>query len=192
MAGHPNDGIDIKKVAYMKKRLAALHLVLFLPQLLLFVLFALLQLYRCGVPTGLYNVVLAWSLYVLCIPAAHGRMVIGAPLSIFFRRQVLPEPWLWALAASVNIVAMLFVPFLYLETLPAYLLHRILTMPEYWPILVVSAFGTWFRVIFSFYHGDQRYMLRTVRHLVQIAGILLFLYLTHYDLILLCNAVANG
>jgi hypothetical protein len=176
----------------MKKRLAALHLVLFLPQLLLFVLFTLFQLYRCGAPVGLYNVALAWSLYVLCIPAAHGRMVIGAPLHLLFRWRVLPEPWLWALAASINIVAMLFAPFLYLETLPAYLLHRILTMPEYWPILAFSAFGTWFRVFFSFDHGDKRYTLRIVRHLVQIAGILLFLYLTRYDLILLCNAVANG
>jgi len=56
-----------------------------------------------GLVQGMHLVFLAWSLYVLCVPAAHGRMLIGAPIKIFLKKTFFPEPYLWVACVILNI-----------------------------------------------------------------------------------------
>lgn len=177
----------------MNKKFLSTYLPFLISLTIFFIGFSCYQIFNHGFLQGMHLVFLAWSLYILCIPAAHGRILIGGPSRIIFRKKILPEPYLWTLAAAINIVSLIFTPDVYHHTLPTYLLYRILTIPKYWIILVIGVIGTWYRVIC----GTERYKKydathTIIRHLILLFGLLVLFYMTNYDVIVMINVMASG
>lgn len=170
-----------------------MSLFFFVPLLIFFSLFTFYHIYHSGLAMGLYQSLLFWSMYVLCIPAAHGSVWLGGPLSYVLHRRFFAEPYCWIAAALLNIVSLIIAPQVYHSTIFTYLLFRILTMPRYWIILIVAALGTWFRFLCRDYHSaSQRRLIGISRQIILLLGVFLFVYMTHYDFIVMINSFATG
>lgn len=177
----------------MKKKVIISYLFFLIPIIASFLIFSLYEISYHGLMQGLYSVLLTWSMYVLCIPAAHGRMLVGVPVKFFTQKSFFPEPFIWTLAVSINIMTLLLDANIYYLTIPTALFYRILTVPEHWIILVVATAGTWYRTVC----GLQRYQSKEafhniIRHIILLCGVFLLFYLTNYDIVLLLNAMLNG
>jgi len=150
------------------------------------------QIYLYGFAVGSYISLLIWSLYILCIPVAHGRFFIGTPLHYFTGRHYLPELFIWTLAASLNIFTFIFIPRVYQTSMLTYFLYRILITPRYWSLLLITLCGVWYRLMArSKLIPFSRNVHSLVRHLIFIGGSFLFFYLTHQEFILILNAHAS-
>jgi hypothetical protein len=183
----------VMKRGFMKKRYLAPYLIVLIPWTTIASLFSIYQVYKHGVGMGLFLVLLTWSGYVLCVPAAHGRILIGAPLKLIFNRSFLPEPFFWIVAALINACTLFFAPGLYEESIFTYLLYRIFITPDYWLILLVGALGSWYRFLVGLVHYRAREATHTlIRHIIFLVGIFLLFYLTHYEFIILMNTTASG
>lgn len=177
----------------MNKKFLSSYLPFLISLALFFSFYSVYEISRHGLAQGIHLVLLAWSLYVLCVPAAHGRVLIGLPVKVFLKKMFFPEPYIWVACAILNIVTMIFNPSLYLKTLPTYLLYRILTVPSYWIILVIGAIGAWYRFICGVKRYTERERMHTIiRHLILIAGLFILFYLTNYDVIVMINIMANA
>ena len=177
----------------MQKKLIPWYALLFSIILICSALFVTYELYRHGFEQGLFLVALSWSAYLLCVPAAHGRLLFGSIGRGVLGASIFPEPYLWSLAVTLNVVTMIFAPEMYVMTAPAFILYRIVTTPAYWPILVLGAAGTWYRSTI----GTAAYLARRdthtlIRHLITLVGLLVFFYLMHQECIVLLNALATG
>ena len=177
----------------MDKRLLPWYVLVFAFVSLLSTAFIGYEIFRHGVQNGLYVVLLVWSMYVLCVPAAHGRLVLGALMRWLTRKSWFLEPYVWGVAVAVNVVAMIFAPSLYRLTIPTFVFYRMITIPSAWLVFVVGAMGTWHRT----FVGHTHYMARRthytlVRHLITAVGVALFLYVTHLDFVILLNTTATG
>lgn len=142
-----------------------------------------------GPKQGTLLALLIWSAYVLCIPGAHGQLLLGFPLRIITSRPIFTEPFFWSLAVATNIFAYFFAPYAYYQTIPTYLLYRIIANPNpYWLIFLVSALGTFFTFMIN---EDtmhiKSYRNKIIRHLLILSGLLTFLYLSHQELIIILN-----
>ena len=177
----------------MQKKLIPWYVLLFTLILVSNASFVTYELYRHGFEQGLFLVALSWSAYLLCVPAAHGRLLFGSIGRGVFGASIFPEPYLWSLAVALNIVTMIFAPEMYVMTAPTFILYRILTTPAYWLILLLGAVGTWYRSTI----GSAAYLARRethtlIRHMITLAGLLILFYLLHQECIVLLNAVATG
>ena len=177
----------------MDKRLFPWYVLVFTCISLLSTAFIGYEILRHGVQNGLYVVLLTWSMYILCVPAAHGRLVFGALMRWATRKSWFLEPYVWGVAVACNLITMIFAPALYRLAIPTFVLYRVLTTPTQWLILIVAATGTWYRT----FVGYERYMARRthhtlVRHLITAIGFALFLYMTHQDFVILLNTTATG
>ncbi len=177
----------------MKKRFLAPYLIVLIPWVVIASSFTIYQISKHGIELGLFLILLTWSGYILCVPAAHGRILIGAPLKFIFNRSFLPEPFFWCMAVLINVLTLLLGPKLYEESIFTYLLYRIFITPEYWLILLIGALGSWYRFLVGL--GDYRAREAThtlIRHIIFLVGIFFLFYLTHYEFIILMNTTANG
>lgn len=152
--------------------------------------------YQCmqhGIEFGLFLTLISWSVYVLCVPAAHGRLIIGGLFKLLSGKSFFPEPYLWGFAIVLNSVSVVFAPQVYAKTLMTYIFYRAIFIPSYWPIFVLTAIGVWYR----FSIGTPTYLAHksthtAFRHLLTIIGLLVLFYLTHQDFIVLLNATVSG
>ena len=177
----------------MNKRFLSSYLPFLLCLTTFFTIYSIYEISRYGFWQGMHLVLLAWSFYVLCVPAAHGRLLIGAPIKLLFKRTFFPEPYLWVMAAVLNILTIIFSPLLYTQTLPTYLLYRILTVRAYWIILVIAMIGTWYRVICGTTRYAEREKMHTIiRHLILLIGLFILFYLTNYDVIVMINVMTSA
>ncbi len=177
----------------MNKRLIPGYLLVFPLVLLLFSAYTGYQLMRHGFEMGLFIALLSWTVYVLCVPAAHGRLLVGSGFKMLTGKSFFPEPYLWCLAVAVNIMTICFAPQVYTHTLMTYIFYRSVFIPSYWIIFVLAAMGTWYRSVI----GPVAYMANmgmhtAIRHLLTIVGLLVLFYLTHQDFIVLLSATVSG
>jgi hypothetical protein len=177
----------------VKKRFIPTYLLTVIPIGCIIVLFAAYEIVRHGFLDGIVIVLLSWSAYILCIPAAHGRFLIGAPSRIFFKYPIFPEAYFWCLAVFLNATVIALKPELYTETIPTTILHRVFITPSYWPLFAVAAAGTWYRIIVGMQNYRAHEALHTLmRHLILLGGLGLLLYMVRYDLVIAINVLANG
>jgi len=177
----------------MKKRFLPTYLIFLIPTLVFTTIFVAYHLHHHGIYHGLYIVLLSWSGAILCVPAAHGRLLVGMPAKILLKKTITPEIFFWLAALLTNVYTLLISPGFYMESAPTTLLYRIMTQPALWPVLIIGFFGTWYRVLV----GKEKYYahesLHTViRHLISWVGICLLLYVIRYDLVILINSVVTG
>lgn len=177
----------------MTRRLFLIYTFSSIVFLLLAVIFVLFQVIRLGLISGLLVSFLTWATYVLCVPAAHGRVIVGGPIFLLTRKRIKPERFVWAFALVTHVVALILQPHLYLLSAPMFLFLRITKTPHYWVILVLGMLGAWYRVALS---DDltpvQERRHAVVRHLLLIVGLFLILFLLHKELIIYLNATSTG
>jgi hypothetical protein len=177
----------------VKKRFIPQYLLTIIPIGCINICFTAYEVYRHGLIDGLTIVFLSWSAYILCIPAAHGRFLLGAPSRIFFGHPLFPEPYFWCGAVFFNALVIMLKPEIYADALPPTILHRVFITPSYWPIFIIAAIGTWYRVLVGEHNYRAHEALHTlVRHLILLAGVGLVLYTIRYDLVIAINVLANG
>lgn len=139
-------------------------------------------LFFFGLTKGMALFVLVWGLYILAVPAAHGRIILGYPSSLFFHKIVYPEHALWSLALVLSIAFFLVMPDVFLLSLPAHILYHLLSHPNpCWLIFVVSLMGAGYRYVV----GCDTLIKIVMRYVLMVAGILLFFYLAHREMIIL-------
>ncbi len=177
----------------MNKRLIPWYLLISFLFLFASVVYTAYECMRHGVEVGCFVVLLSWSVYVLSVPSAHGRLLIGSFFNLLTGRSIFPEPYLWGVAVAVNIVTLLFAPQMYAHTLMTYIFYRALFLPSYWVIFVLAAIGTWYRSTI----GTDAYLAyksthTVIRHLITLVGLLVLFYLTHQDFIVLLSATVSG
>lgn len=139
----------------------------------------------CGVATyifwgygflaAIHGTLLVWSVYVLCVPGAHGNNIIGFPYMVMTNEKILTEPYLWAFMALLNVVSFLFFPSTYFMTIPTHFLYSIIVRPFPSGIIFFTAFpGTFYQFLL----GKRPYTATHIlfRHLLIIAGTIAFIY----------------
>lgn len=133
-------------VHHTKKKVLYKFLVLFLILLCYFSY----VVWKFGAAEGMFVTLLTWSFFVLCTPVADAGILIDFPTRLLFNvRMVWVEVFVWVFAVSINIFALLFVPGSYNDTLLINLLHYVITHPFYWFIVLLSALGTFFSIVFA-------------------------------------------
>ncbi len=143
-----------------------------------------------GLKDGIHSMILFWSLYVLCIPAAHGKILIGIPCGKIFNIVPSTEPYIWSLMVVLNILSFIFRPDIYQFILPTQLLYLIIVTPyPCWATFITAFPGTFYRSLV----GVHRYKARhtVIRCMLIIGGIIAFLFFTHKELITLLHTVAS-
>lgn len=177
----------------MNKRISALSLFFFVPLLATLSFFTAYQIYYHGLVEGLHLGALFWSMYVLCVPAAHGNIWLGFPSGYLLHQRIFSEPICWFAAGVLNILSIMITPQIYQESIFTFLLYRILITPQYWIILIIAACGTWFRFMCRSLHtARQRRLVSIIRYIIFLIGLFTLIYLTHCDLVVLINAAATG
>lgn len=144
-----------------------------------------------GFATGIHLTLLVWSLYVLCLPAAHGQLLIGYPLYSFFQRSFYIEPFVWLTAVGVNVYTYFFAQQIYSKMLFTHFLHRIISIPNpYWQIIFVSFIATFYNVITSqSYFSSKSFNHIFMRGLLFVVSFFIFFFFSYPDLVLILNAI---
>lgn len=133
---------------------------------------------------ALLGTLLSWSLYVLCLPGAHGSWLIGFPVYFLYRRRITTEPYLWTFMALLNVAILFFAPTYYLTTIPTRLLYSIITHPfPGWIIFLTAFIGTFFYFIVGNKQNKPTYAI--IRQLLVIVGYLTFLYISHKYIVII-------
>lgn len=177
----------------MNKRLIPWYILIFSLVFFLSGAYVVYQCMRHGVELGLLLVLLSWSVYVLCVPAAHGRLLVGGGFKLLTGKSFFPEPYVWCFAVAINIVSIFFAPHVYTQTLMTYIFYRAVFMPSCWIIFVLAAIGTWYRsTIGTVAYLAHKTTHTVVRHLLTLLGLLVLFFLTHQDFIVLLNATVSG
>ncbi|MCB9492727.1 MAG: hypothetical protein H6679_00460 [Epsilonproteobacteria bacterium] len=145
-----------------------------------------------GIAKGIHLGFLAWSFYVLCFPATHGRLVYGMLTRFKYNRTTLTEPFAWSIAAILNIVTILARPSIYHKSVTSRLLFHILSDPyPRWLILFVAAIGTFYRMIVGideYYKNHRKHFI--YHQLINIIGMAVTLYLASEPLIVIFNSTS--
>ena len=145
-----------------------------------------------SVSVALLSTFITWSFYILCVPAYHGKMILGIPYKIITDKKLLyPERIIWPAALIFNIITMYSYSSAYQTTFITHLFYQILSNPwPHWIIIFISFFGTFYKSIIGyqrfFKHKYLNYSLRTI---IVILGILTFIYLSYNELIILLNVM---
>lgn len=155
--------------------------------------FIILQVVRHGLGLGCVISFLTWTAYILAVPAAHGRIIFGAPVLFFTAKKIKPERFLWSFSLMLHAIMFLLAPNIYLVTGPLFIFYRIIVTPSYWIILFLGALGAWYRAMMGQDLDAQELRRHTIiRHLLLIVGSFLILFLLHKELIVYLNATSTG
>lgn len=144
-----------------------------------------------GFEAGLHIGLLTWSMYILCVPVAHGRFVFGVPTYVLTKKKIYPELFLWVLAVSINILTLAFMPDIYQTAIFTHFLYLLLTNPHYYAIFVFSFFAMLYRPYIKPAIPISRWSHAIIRHVILLVGLLLFFYMAHQEFIIVFNAHAN-
>jgi len=158
--------------------------------LVLFTLFTLFLISSHGYKQGIQISFLVWSFYILCIPAKHGRFLIGLPYKIITGKNLLhQELFIWLGAVLLNIFTFFVLPLTYFKQIFTHLLYRILSTPwPYWLIIFTSALSTLYPSLIA----KQKVTIQTPKHFLirkflSLVAIVTLIYLTFKDFIILLN-----
>ena len=159
--------------------------------LALWVFVLIYQSWFHSIEVGIHLAILSWSLFVLCIPVAHGRFVFGVPIYLVTGIKVRPEIFLWTLAMSINVMSLIFMPFVYEDMMLTHFLYRLLVNPFYYPIFAFSFLAALYRSVIEPNIALSRFLHSIIRHVIVLTGLLLLFYLAHQEFIIVFNAHAN-
>jgi hypothetical protein len=103
--------------------------------------------------TGGIAALITWSFFVLCTPIADAGFLLDFPLRLLFGiRMVVSETFVWAIAISINVFALIYFREFYETTFITQLMQVILTTPyPYWSVIFLSLIGTFLSIRF----GDE-------------------------------------
>lgn len=106
-----------------------------------------------GVSQGVLVTLISWSFFVLCTPIADAGFLVDFPLRLVTRiRMLFSEMFVWFIAISVNVYALLFNLEIYETTSLLRLFKHILYNPiPFWSIILISCAGTFVSIQF----GDE-------------------------------------
>lgn len=176
----------------MKKKFKIKSLFFIIPISFLILLFLSFYL-KHNFKTSLAATFITWSFYILCIPAYHGKFILGIPYKFITGKKLLyPERILWPTALIFNIFIIFKYKTVYETTVITHLFYQILSNPwPQWLIIFLSGLGTFYRSILGykiFYqHKYINYLIRTI---IVILGILTFIFLSYNELIIVFNVMA--
>ncbi len=127
-------------------------LVKFLTVLLFFIAYLAFTIMHYGAEQGILIALLSWSFFVFCTPIADAGILVDFPLRLLTGIRMLhAEMSVWLFAFLLNLFTFQAQPTIYNRTIILKLFHHIITQPEFWPIIILSAVGTFF----SIYFGDE-------------------------------------
>jgi hypothetical protein len=126
--------------------------VKFFTVLLFFAIYLIFTVLHYGAERGIFISLLTWSFFVFCTPIADAGILIDFPLRLFTGLRMLYAELIVTLVAFlVTLAGFLVKPHLFEQTLILKLYKQIIFEPQFWPILILSALGTFFSV----YFGDE-------------------------------------
>ncbi|MFH1644419.1 MAG: hypothetical protein ABIA74_04565 [bacterium] len=157
------------------------------------ILFAF-QILKHGISTGIQMALLIWSLYILCVPAKHGFVILGFPYRFITKQKMkYPEVYMWVFALLFSLTELFVSPLIFFKSEYTHLLYRILTTPwPYWLIPITSAASS----LYPFF-VDVDVTIRTKKHFLIRKGLLIvslitLSYFAFVDFIILLNMHAGG
>jgi hypothetical protein len=142
--------------------------------------------------TGGITSALTWSFFVLCTPIADAGFLLDFPLRLIFGiRMMVSEIAVWALAITINMVALFYFSEYYETTKLTMLLHAILTTPyPYWAVILLSGTGTFLSIRFAdelmdvVHHRDRVFFHRhAFKHEILIIVFFVVVLIGYYELI---------
>lgn len=175
----------------MEKNSKLTTLLFIIPVSLLILLFLSFYINH-NFTTSLLATLITWSAYVLCIPAYHGKFILGIPYKIITRKKLLyPERILWPAAIIFNFISVYSYNSAYQTTIVTHLFYQIISTPwPQWLIILVSALGTFYKSFLGYQNFyKHKYLHYFIRTILIILGILTLLYLSYNELIILFNVM---
>ena len=142
--------------------------------------------------TGGIASALTWSFFVLCTPIADAGFLLDFPLRLLFGfRMLISEIAVWALAITINVIALTFFIEYYETTKVTMLLREIITTPyPYWAVILLSGAGTFLSIRFAdelmdvVHHRDRNFFHRhAFKYEIVIFVFFLFILIGYYQLI---------
>jgi hypothetical protein len=143
--------------------------------------------------TSITATFITWSFYIICVPAYHGKYILGIPYKFLTGKKFLyPERILWGSALIFNSIIIFKYNSFYETTIITNLFYQILSTPwPQWLIIFVSAIGTFYRSIIGYEkYYKYKYINYSIRTILVILGILTLLFLSYNELIILFNVMA--
>ncbi|MCK4265485.1 hypothetical protein KAW80_03965 [Candidatus Babeliales bacterium] len=134
---------------------------------------------------------LTWSFFVLCLPVARGKILIGKPYFYITKKQLkYPEAFSWIIALTGNMLTLAISSNPYWKTTITNLLYLIMQKPwPLWLVIIACGFATFFDSYLCNY--TQHRISRKLKVLCRlfIAGSFLTTFLlTYNELILVITA----
>ena len=142
--------------------------------------------------TGGFASILTWSFFVLCTPIADAGFLLDFPLRLLFGiRMLVSEIVVWALAISINIVALMYFAEYYETTKLTKILYVVLSNPyPYWSVILLSAVGTFLSIKFAdelmdvIHHKDRGFFHRkSYIHEIVIIVFFILIFIGYYELV---------
>ncbi len=142
--------------------------------------------------TGGFASILTWSFFVLCTPIADAGFLLDFPLRLLFGiRMLVSEIVVWALAISINIVALMYFAEYYETTKLTKILYVVLTNPyPYWSVIILSGVGTFLSIQFAdelmdvIHHKDRGFFHRkSYMHEIIIIVFFILIFIGYYELV---------
>lgn len=142
--------------------------------------------------TGGFASILTWSFFVLCTPIADAGFLLDFPLRLLFGiRMLVSEIVVWALAISINIVALMYFAEYYETTKLTKILYVVLSNPyPYWSVILLSAIGTFLSIKFAdelmdvIHHKDRGFFHRkSYIHEIVIIVFFILIFIGYYELV---------
>ncbi|MCK4650542.1 hypothetical protein KAT08_00015 [Candidatus Babeliales bacterium] len=146
-----------------------------------------------GFRNAIHITFLLWSFLIICIPSNHGKTLLAKPIKIITGKNLIyPEIFMWSGAILLNIFTYFITPQTYLLTFSTHLLLKIISNPwPYWAIIFFCSLGTLYKFFIgsnSFY--SKKLLHYTLRFFFSISGIIMFLYFSYNELVILLNVRA--
>jgi hypothetical protein len=133
--------------------------------LIIFSLYVVRSLvFEYGFLRGLQSAFLSWSFFVLCMPVARGRIVLG-PFKKRLERMMRvysPELVCWIFAIVGNVLSMLLTPMAYYRVSITHLLRTIFLTRELWTSILVCATSTFCLALFRSERSLRQAFMKTV------------------------------
>ncbi|MBD3273099.1 hypothetical protein GF385_01990 [Candidatus Dependentiae bacterium] len=142
--------------------------------------------------TAIMATFITWSFYILCIPANHGKLILGIPYKVITGKKLLyPERIIWPAALIFSVITMISYVNIYQTTIITHLFYNILSTPRpQWLIIFVSFLGTFYKYFIGYERFfKHKYFHCFIRLILVILGILTFFYLSYNELVILLDVM---